>query len=373
MYLAGEANHIPGPFTEQEFSVELIDVELQQPWDLEFLPDGTMLVTEREGRIVHIQGNTATTVYELEPMLQIETGLMGLATDPDFLSTHQVYIAYTYSLNPDYPPATARSPGQVRVFNKVSRFSFSNGRFTDEVVLLDGIDGSAYHSGGRLEFGPDGKLYVTTGDAEKHGLAQNESFLGGKILRLNRDGSIPDDNPFPNSYVYSRGHRNPQGLAWHPVTKELYASEHGPWRYDEINLLRAGNNYGWGSYKCHEWRSKREPPERNTTTPPVFCADTFTLAPSGMEFVSDPKSRWFATLFVASLRGSHLRSFQFDNGTITREEIFFVSNGKSYLNKIDQLKITKRLRDVEYYDGSLYVIGYLRGLVRITPSSDRPG
>ena len=99
---------------------------------------------------------------------------------------------------------------------------------------------------------PDEKLYLSTGDAEELILAQKLNFLGGKILRLNKDGSIPDDNPFPNSYVYSRGHRNPQGLAWNPVNSDLYNSEHGPFRYDEINHIVPGNNYGWGAFKCND-------------------------------------------------------------------------------------------------------------------------
>jgi len=364
--IADETNYISAPFTDQKFTVELINIKLESPWDLEFLTDGSMLVTEQGGKIIHIKRAGRKTVLYLETISLLESGLMGLAIDPNFSKNNYVYIYYTYKFDDSDPSfLNPKHDNQRRVLNKISRLTFKNGLLTDETVLIDNIPGSLRHSGSRLEFGPDGKLYATTGDAEEILLAQDISFLGGKILRLNSDGSIPKDNPFPGSYVYSRGHRNPQGLAWHPITKELYESGHGEWRYDEINHIRPGQNYGWGSYRCDEKNS--DVPVDGEVTFPVVCFKDWTMAPSGMEFVSDPESPWFGSLFVASLRGKHLHRYVFDNDKTTIDEIFFVSGGKEYIRKQDRGKISTRIRDVEYHDGSLYVIGHNFGLVKISP------
>lgn len=377
-YIADRMNFVHSQFTEQKFTVQHIDVELRDPWDLEFLPDGSILVTERGGRIVHVKNNSAKKVYQLQPTVLTETGLMGLAIDPQFSSNSYVYIMYTYRSD-ESDPASLMSedhepgrPGEQRVLNKISRLTFNKGLLTNEVVLLGGIPGSAEHSGGRLEFGPDGKLYATTGDAAQPLLSQDVSFLGGKILRLNADGTVPTDNPFIGSYVYSVGHRNPQGLAWHPVSGHLYASEHGPFRYDEINQILPGRNYGWGNYKCDKYTSKDKPPrrpDRHTLSFPVICFNRFTFAPSGMEFVSDPNSPWYRSLFVAALRGKHLHRYEFDTEKILRDEIFYVSEGQNYkMEGIGRKGMDHRIRDVEYYKGSLYVIGDSVGLVKITPA-----
>jgi glucose/arabinose dehydrogenase len=168
-----------------------------------------------------------------------EGGLMGLALAPDFGVSGAFYVYYTYD--------AANGPR-----NRVSRLHLGgDGQASEEAVILDGIPGAGVHDGGRIAFGPDGKLYVSTGDATRRAEAQDPSTLNGKILRLNPDGSVPDDNPFPGLLTYSFGHRNVQGLAWRPGTGQLYAAEHGPtgengWCcHDEVNLIVPGGNYGW--------------------------------------------------------------------------------------------------------------------------------
>ena len=380
-YIADSDNYISGPFTEKHFNLEFINIDLNEPWDLEFLPDGSMLVTERRGRIVHIDKNLTTEVYKVEPIVLAETGLLGMAIDPDFSSNNYVYIYYTYKLdNSDplflIPEDDPTYISKRRVINKISRLTLKNGTLKDEKVILDNIPGSSWHSGGRLDFGPDGKLYATTGDASDWILTQDPKFLGGKILRLNTDGAVPGDNPFPESYTYSMGHRNPQGLAWHPATNELFASEHGPRHYDEINHIKGGKNYGWGTYKCDEFNyatiisrilGPSPLPPNEKVVFPVVCIKSWTMAPSGIEFVSDPKSPWYGSLFVASLRGKHLHRYEIENDKIVVDEIFYVSEGKDYTKQEDIGKISSRIRDVEYYDGSLYVIGDVSGLVKLTP------
>ncbi len=141
----------------------------------------------------------------------------------------------------------------------------------EESLLLDNIPSGTYHHGGRLKIGSDGKLYVTTGDASAPDIAQDLDSLGGKILRMNLDGSIPNDNPYPNSYVYSYGHRNPQGITW-SSDGTLYSSEHGSRANDEVNLIEAGQNYGWPIIEGYE--------EQEGMVSPLFTSgDTNTWAP----------------------------------------------------------------------------------------------
>ncbi len=228
---------------------------LEAPWSLIFLPDGRALVSERPGRIRLIRGG----VLQKEPYAVLEAaegggrgliglilelavggegGLMGLALHPRFPHEPYVYAMHTY-----------RGPGGVA--NRVIRLEDRGDRGRFDRVIIDGIPGALNHNGGRIAFGPDGMLYVTTGETNNAELAADLGSLGGKILRLTPEGGIPADNPFPGSPVYSFGHRNPQGLAWHPGTGELFASEHGPSgefglrANDEINVVKRGGDHGW--------------------------------------------------------------------------------------------------------------------------------
>jgi len=366
-YVADLVTQVTSPFTGERFFVEVAPVELDRPWDLELLPDGSLLVTEKPGRIVRVAGGVATEVGRLEPLVVGESGLLGLAVDPDFGTTARVFVYYTRAWDPATPAGVR--PDR-RLLNRISSLRLREGRLAEEVVLLDDIPGAPHHSGGRLAIGPDRRLYATTGDAVAPHRAQDVSFLGGKVLRLELDGRVPEDNPFPGSPVFSRGHRNPQGLAW-SASGELFACEHGPWRYDEINRVRAGGNHGWGAYSCRQ----KQPgiPETGLVTFPLVCFDTWTAAPSGMAFVADEASPWNGSLFVAMLRGRHLHRFRFDGDRVSLDEIFFVSGapaghpGGGPAGDSGSGGLDLRIRDVEYHDGSLYVIGDAFGLAKITP------
>lgn len=301
---------------------------LEIPWAIAFAPDGRAFVTERPGRIrVLRNGRLDPTPAVTLPVAHVgEGGLLGLALHPEFPAQPFVYVYYTYDRD--------------GLWNRVERLRDHGGRLARDRVILDNIPGARIHNGGRILFGPDGMLYIGTGDAAQRALAQDRRSLAGKILRLTPDGGIPADNPFPGSPVYSLGHRNVQGLAWHPRTGRLYASEHGPSgelgrAHDEVNLIRPGANYGWPEVLCGTPRAG--------FVDALACSGDETWAPSGATFVT--RGTWRGRLLVANLRGTHLRIFTLDE------------DGTRVHRQDRVLETFGRLRDVvEGPDGALYVL-----------------
>jgi glucose/arabinose dehydrogenase len=228
-----------------------------------------------------------------------EDGLLGLALDPEFARNGFVYLYYSYT-----------SSGRVQ--NRVVRMRDADGVGVEEKVLLDGIAGSANHDGGRLKFGPDGKLYITTGDGEVEARAQDTGSYNGKVLRLNPDGTIPSDNPFPSSAIWSYGHRNVQGIAWQPDTDVLYETEHGPSGIfpaccnDEVNRIVRGGNYGWPTVVG-------QPHDPRFVDPLATSGRTDTWAPSGATFLQHAGPLRGSFVF-ATLRGQHLHRIVFVPG-----------------------------------------------------------
>jgi glucose/arabinose dehydrogenase len=269
------------------YRVESVATHLDAPWAMSFAPDGRLFMTERAGRVRIFDATLSSSSVALtmhDVFAKGEAGLLGLALDPDFARSQLVYVYYT-----------ARAGGGA--VNRVLRYRENRGRLIEPIVLLDNIPANTIHNGGRLRFGPDGLLYVTTGDADIPSLAQDLASLGGKILRLNRDGTTPRANPFA-SPVFSAGHRNPQGIDWHPVTGELWSDEHGSSGNDEVNVIDGGGNFGWPRIEGgQDMPGMRSP----------IAMFTPAIAPSGGSFYRGRRFGAFANdLFVAALRGQHL-------------------------------------------------------------------
>ncbi len=369
-FVTDPTNFVQGPFTAEPPAVEYLDVDLEDPWDIAFLPDGSLLVTEMGGRVVLVEPERNRPVLQLEPLVSWGAGLLGVAVDPDFETNGSVYLHYWFDLDDSDPAFSDLDPWVSRILGRVARFVLEGDSLRYDRVILDSIPGSPMHAGGRLDVGPDGKLYLTTGDAHVEELSQDPHSLAGKILRFETDGTIPDDNPIPGSYAFSIGHRNPQGLAWLPQTGVLYAAEHGPDRMDEVNRIIPGGNYGWPVYACGE-RTPWDVPgvTEAAVTRPLKCFDLYTMAPSGLTVVQDPDSPWYGDLFLAGLRGKHVRRFRIADGEIREEEIFFVSEGGNRRGFSDhQRQISHRLRHVAAHGPHLYVLGSEFGLVRLSPA-----
>ena len=318
-------------YPELQVKVEIIADNLIIPWSIDWLPDGSILFTERNGNLRIIQHG----ILLQEPLLSlnvggVEGGMLGITVDPNYSENNHIYLYYTYN-------------ELLTTKNKLVRYQFSDGILVEDKILIDGIPGGPFHDGGRIQFGPDGKLYITTGEAGLPDLAQDLNSLGGKILRINSDGTIPQDNPWKNSPVYSIGHRNPQGMDW-DESGNLIATEHGPsgWRgvaHDEINKIIAGGNYGWPDIIGDE--------EKENMINPILHSGKDTWAPSGAEFYNSNKiPQWEGKHFFATLRGSHLHMIDFDleNNSVTSHEKLFQDE-------------FGRMRDVQTGpDGFLYLL-----------------
>jgi glucose/arabinose dehydrogenase len=319
-----------------KFRVETVATGLEVPWAFSWLPNGDMLVTERPGRVRIIEKGK----LRAEPVFVVadvdtggEAGLMDITLHPDFARNNFVYLAYAYN----------KDAGK-RV--KVVRFVYKDGKFTDPKPIVQDVPGTALHAGMRCRFGPDGKLYVTTGDSTDWNLAQQMDSLAGKTLRLNDDGSVPADNPFVGKQdvrpeIWTYGNRNAQGIAWQPDTNLLFETEHGPSGFegrgvggDEVNILEAGKNYGWPVIHHTDTKAGMEPPLLEYTP---ACAPASAMFYNGTVFTA-----FKGNFFFGCLRGTRI--------------IRVVLDGRKVVSQENLLKNTYwRIREMEQGpDGYLY-------------------
>lgn len=278
--------------SDQTAQISVVAQNLEIPWGLAFLPNESILVTERPGTVKLIEKNgNVKEVSQLPNVKHIgEGGLLGIALHPDFSLNNYVYLYYTYE-----------SSGNDTL-NRVVRMTYKENSLTDEKIIVDKIPGASNHNGGRIKFGSDKFFYITTGDAQNPSLSQNKNSLAGKILRVTDEGNAAPNNPF-GTQIYSWGHRNPQGLAWNG--NELYSTEHGSTTMDELNRIEPGKNYGWPEIRGDDKQSGMEKP--------LLHSGSDTWAPSGAAF-------WQDRLFFGGLRGEAL--FELDTSSLNLKAHF---------------------------------------------------
>ena len=296
---------------QSDLDVRTIATGLDTPWAIDWLPDGRALVTERPGRVRllskdgKLQPEPVAVVKDVVETDGSESGLLGIAVDPKFAENQFVYLYFT-------------TPAE----NLVGRFRLARGRLKFDGVVVKGIESAPIHDGGRIAFGPDGRLYITTGETGEAQLAQ-EDGLNGKVLRT---ADFRSDDVRPE--VFTTGHRNVEGLDWEPGTGRALITELGPDSGDEVNVLREGADYGW--------------PDGGGEKPIVTYDDV--ISPSGATFVTKRGSKWDGDFVFANLSGEQLRRLSFDGDKVTGDEALLEGD-------------YGRLRDVaEGPDGALYVL-----------------
>jgi glucose/arabinose dehydrogenase len=278
-------------------TVSVVASGLDVPWGLAFLPDGDAVVAERAtGRVLQIPRaggapRELITLPDVDTTGTAEGGLLGLAVSPTYGTDALLYAYYT-------------TPSD----NRIVRFTARGGASRVKRIVTGLLRGSI-HNGGRIAFGPDGKLYAGVGETGDRGLAQDLSSRNGKILRVNPDGSVPSGNPFPNSSIWSYGHRNVQGLAWDRA-KRLWASEFGQNRFDEVNLILPGHNYGWPIVEGNG------DTDGGKFTNPKVTWPTDEASPSGAAIVGD-------VLYIGALQGKAVLRVALDGATATKQAPLF--------------------------------------------------
>ncbi|MEZ0327119.1 MAG: sorbosone dehydrogenase family protein [Fimbriimonas sp.] len=310
---------VPEQGDTSAFKLETVVTGLEVPWSIVFGPDGEMYVTERKGRVRVVKNGTlqAAPIFTVPDVVAgSEIGLMGMALHPNFQQNRYAYLAYGYRSDAD----------------KVVRYKLeANGTMSEDKILIQGIPAAMNHAGCQLGFGPDGKLYITTGDATDRQIAQDMYSLGGKTLRLNDDGSIPSDNPFvgeagKRSEIWSYGHRNSQGIAWQPGTGAMWQTEHGPSGFDgpgggdEVNVVTKGANMGWPLVHHDETKAGTVAPIRTYTPAEAPGAATF--------YNADRMPQFKGNFFFCCLRGTGVMRLVLDGQRIVKQEKLFPELGR---------------------------------------------
>lgn len=337
--------------TSVPYVIQEVVGNLSVPWSIVFTGSDRILVAERNGKVRIVQNNKLAN----EPLItfpevssKAEEGLMGLVLDPNYNRNKYIYACLAYDTTKGLQ-------------DKVVRFKDNGSSASEITTILEGIPAAQYHAGCKLKFGPDNKLYITTGDATNKTIAQDLNSLGGKILRINADGTIPIDNPTKDSPVWSYGHRNAQGLCWQSSTNQLFSVEHGPSGFDgpgggdEVNIIYKGGNYGW-PLVSHEGK-------KEGTIAPLLVF-TPAVAPAACSFYSSANLPQFkGDLFFAGLKGEGLWRVRFVEGDPSQVASF---------EKMADINMGRLREVIEGPDGNLYFTTSNRdGRGKVQPGDDK--
>ena len=318
-----------------EHSYEVIVKDLSIPWGFTFLPDSSMLITEKEGKIIHFKSGQKTEITNVPEVYDRgQGGLLDIVLHPNYSENGWIYFTYASSEGEEDGGHTA-----------LMRAKLQNDALTEKQLLYKATPNTTkgQHFGSRIVFDDDGFVYFTIGERGNRDVnPQDITRDGGKIYRLYDDGRIPNDNPFVNvkdakKAIYSFGHRNPQGMVIHPETREIWTHEHGPRGGDEINIIKAGENYGWPviSYGInYSGTSFTDLTEKEGMTQPIHYWDP-SIAPSGMAFISSDKyGNWKGDLLLGSLKFQYLDHCVIKNGKVVKEERLL--NGLGRVRSVNQ-------------------------------------
>ena len=340
-----------------KYTYETIADSIDIPWGLTFLNEKELLVTDKAGTLFHVEDGVKTEITGLPPVyVRGQGGLLDIAISPDYATTGTIYFTTSSPLGEEKGGHTALYSTQIENKTLVNTKLLYKGDYNTK---------KGQHWGSRISFDQSGHLYFSIGDRGNRDVnPQDLTRDGGKIYRLNLDGSIPKDNPFvdePNSRaaIYSYGHRNPQGMVTHPKTGEIWTHEHGPRGGDEINIIQAGKNYGWPviTYGInYSGTTITELTEKKGLEQPLYYWLP-SIAPSGMAFSSSGiYPDWEGDLFVGSLKFEYLERLEIENNKVIKREKVLDSIG--------------RVRNVEQGpDGYLYVGVEGKGILKIIPTS----
>ncbi len=337
------------------YTTEVVVPDLQIPWGMTWLPDGSMLITEIKGKLIHFKDGKKTEITDCpEVVARGQGGFLDVELHPDYKNNGWIYFTYSS------PEGTEKGSNTA-----LMRAKLKNGALIEKQVLYKGSPNTTrgHHFGSRIVFDDAGFVYFTIGDRGEHFVnPQDVSKDGGKVYRLKDDGTIPTDNPFYNTAnakqaIYSYGHRNQQGMAIHPDTRQIWTNEHGPQGGDEINIINKGKNYGWPviTYGInYDNTIITEKKNMEGMEQPLYYYIP-SIAPSGMAFInSDTYPGWKGSLLIGSLRFQYLERLEIKNNKVTYREKLIPDMG--------------RVRNVKMGpDGFIYAGVENKGIVKIIP------
>ena len=338
------------------FTIETVVDDLEVPWGMAFLPDGSMLITEQKGDLIHYKSGVKTLVEGVPKVyFKGQGGLLDIELHPNYAQNGWIYFSYSSNIQND------QKGGNTTVM----RAKLLNNKLVDQEILYKANPNTTkgVHFGSRLEFDNKGYLYFSIGDRGNRDVnPQDITKDCGKIYRINDDGTIPEDNPFYNTLgakkaIYSYGHRNPQGMAIHPETGKIWTHEHGPKGGDEINIIKVGENYGWPKI-TYGINYDGTIITDDTSLPDMEQPLHYwvpSIAPSGMTFVTSNKyPKWKGNILVGSLKFQYLNRGEIVNNKVVKEEKLLENMG--------------RIRNVRQApDGFIYVAIERKGIVKIVP------